>query len=151
MTLQAEAKHNVLALLGAPAGAIHHPEEIWLDPAHAPVREITVQGAVPNGIGTDRWPIGLIDDNRCRVMVRQDVPTRAGPRGVLGHVPFRCEVHRLPRATQTARHGPLSVVETGSLSMAIAPDPAELSRLWPSRTCLLAGRLGETLSVHAHQ
>src|SRR5262245_21350467 len=96
MTLQAEAKHNFLAFLGAPAGAIHHPEEIWLDPAHAPVGEITVQGAVPDGVGTDRWPIGLIDDNRCRVVVRQDMPTCAGPARVLDHIPFSCEVHGLP-------------------------------------------------------
>lgn len=40
MASDPHGQHSLLPLLGAPATAIHHPQEIWLYPGHSTVRKL---------------------------------------------------------------------------------------------------------------
>src|SRR5262249_35264166 len=70
-----------------------HPEEAGLDPAHARVGEVAAEGALRDGMARNRRPIGLVHDDRVRVIVRKDVPARGWPARRLIAVGLSREAH----------------------------------------------------------
>src|SRR6266568_9422079 len=93
---QPEAENDLLTLLGAPAGSIHHPQEIRLDPAHARIGEVASERAMLDGKLPDRWPIGLIHDDRARIIVGEDVPAVGRPLGNLTDIQLSWKIHDHP-------------------------------------------------------
>ena len=90
---QPDGERDLLVLLGAPARAVHHPEEVRLDPTHPAHAEAAAEVAVPGGEVADRRSVRLVDDDRFIVELGQDVAARSGPAGFLGEVGLGDQVH----------------------------------------------------------
>ncbi len=84
---------DLLIALRPPSGAVHHPEEVRLDPAHPIVAEGPAEPSVLRGEPPDLRGIRLIDDDRGRVVLRQDVAPRLRPARDLGSVGFGSKRH----------------------------------------------------------
>src|SRR5262245_20233176 len=106
-TAKPQTERRLLALLGAPAGAIHHPEEIRLDPAHPSVGEAAAEFAVLDGMFADRWWIGLVDHDGFRVMVSKNMLPLSGPAADLVKVTLGRKMHGLSTGMRPHRpHSP---------------------------------------------
>ena len=81
---QPDGERHLLALLGAPARAVHHPQEVRLDPGHAAQAEPAAEVAVPGGEVADLGPVRLVDDDRLGVELGQDVAAGARASGPPG-------------------------------------------------------------------
>nr|WP_276602936.1 hypothetical protein [Nannocystis pusilla] len=78
---EADGQSHLLTLLRAPARAVHHPQEVGLDPRHPLEAERAAEALVLGGEPADRRAVGLIDDDRVGVELRQDVPASLRPAG----------------------------------------------------------------------
>src|SRR5262252_2897249 len=126
---QTKSQRDFLALFGTPAGSIHHPEKIGLDPAHARVGEIAAECAVRDGIFSDRWSIGLIDDDGVRVVLGKDVLAFGRPAVDLIEVEIGREVHDRVVQLKYPRRGIMHLTPLPSSSSSPAPSaPAPASR-----------------------
>jgi hypothetical protein len=70
---QAHRERNFLALLGAPTGAIHHPEEVGLDPTHAAETKFSAKALLLRCVFSNGWPVSLIYDYGVHVELGEDV------------------------------------------------------------------------------
>ena len=68
-----------MALRASPVAAIHHPQEVRLDPTHPGVFERAAKVLMPGGEVPDLGPIRLVNDDRLVVIVGEDVPARLWP------------------------------------------------------------------------
>src|SRR5262245_51465236 len=78
--VQKHSKDPFLALLLCPAGSIHHPEEVRLDPAHAFEAELATELLVLDGVLRDGGSVRLIHLDRRRIEMSEDVTPARRPR-----------------------------------------------------------------------
>src|SRR5262245_9885650 len=79
LTAESKPQDDLLPVLCAPAAAVHHPEEVRLDPAHAREREAAAEIAVLNREASDGRPVGLVEDDRVVIVVGEDMTTFRRP------------------------------------------------------------------------
>jgi hypothetical protein len=84
-----QAQRDLLARLRAPSRAVHHPQEIRLDPAHAVEAEVgAAELSVCDRVAARRLAIGLVHDDGVGVEMREDVFALSGPALRLQRVEF---------------------------------------------------------------
>src|SRR5579859_6232113 len=93
LPLQPDSQRHLLSLFCAPSGPKHHPEKIRFEPAHPRQRELTAKVAMLSREMPDSGTIGLVDDDRVLIILRQDVAALTRPAGVLCEVWFGDKVH----------------------------------------------------------
>src|SRR5205823_8513739 len=86
---------DLLALLGCPTAAIHHPEKVGLDPTHPAQAELATEVSVFGCEVTDGGSVRLVDDDRFLVELGQDVAAGLGPAGLLVKVSLGNQVHHV--------------------------------------------------------
>jgi len=94
-SLDPESQGHFLASLCSPSAAVHHPQEVGLDPAHPAETELgATKLALGDGVAADGRLVGLVNDDRVPVIVSQDVFSGRGPARALLDVQGRRKGHR---------------------------------------------------------
>jgi hypothetical protein len=76
---QSNGQDDLLIRLRAPTAAIHHPQEVRLDPTHARERELAAERAMLGREASDARAIGLVDDDAVAIELRENVPASPWP------------------------------------------------------------------------
>ena len=63
VTPESDGQGDLLVLLRSPSGAVHHPEEVRLDPGHPAHSEAAAEIAVEGGEVTDCRVVSLVHDH----------------------------------------------------------------------------------------
>src|SRR6185295_7865942 len=75
----------------SPAGAIHHPQEFRLDPAHAVEAERAAEAPMPGRVVSNGWTIRLVRHDRCLIVLGKDMPPLRRPARPLLAVAFELQ------------------------------------------------------------
>ncbi len=78
-SLQVDGQRHLHPWAATPVIARHHPQEVGLDPTGPVQPERAAKVAMCRGDMANVGPIGLIDDHRPRIIVRQDVASCGRP------------------------------------------------------------------------
>src|SRR5262245_38851040 len=70
----AKPECDLLVLLGTPPRAVHHPQEVRLDPTHPREAEVAPEVSVRGCVTADRRVVRLVNDHALVVELGQDVP-----------------------------------------------------------------------------
>jgi len=86
-----DGENAFLALLRCPPAAVHHPEEVRLDPRHPRSAPPWTEALVLRSVSADRGAICLVNHDAVIVVLREDVASSSWPQTTLLKIGFEAE------------------------------------------------------------
>src|SRR5262249_29233185 len=95
LSFDCDGESDFLVRFRSPSRTIHHPQEVWFDPAHSTQFEFAAKISVCCSKMADRGPIGLVNNDRVLVKLSENMSATRGPSFDLIFIGFGNEIHNL--------------------------------------------------------